>query len=1158
MAHDGASRSARRGRIWSVHQGHLDPMLPLLFSFNRICLFCDGRLHLIARMQHLRMAWLLYLWLLLQSAGLPCRASEATDAMVALALSLRTQGALPPLWSPSNADPASVCAWSGVECSADNHTVTGVHLAGVPMHGVLFRTFEILNRCAGLQHVNLSATGITGVLNARWKNISALHTVDLGFNRLAGTLPAGLWRNGNLEYLSLLHNRLKGELPQAWFRLRRLRRLNLSHNRLTGTVPPQWQRMEGLQELLLGSNGLTGGLPPLPRTLTTLSLWANAFNGTLPVEYAQQKALRTMVLDQNQLTGTLPPQWSALRNLTGVFLRFNALRGTLPSEWSALTGLRELNLRGNLLHGTLPSTWSAMPQLHHLDLSENRLSGALPSAWAAWKQLRRLYLSGNGLGGPLPRAWETMASLQKLDLSENDLGGPLPPEWAAMDDMRELYLDRNRLVGPVPSAWTAMANAYIVHLGHNRLTGALPAEWAAMRGLWALSLTSNALSGPLPPTWSALTSLTLLDLSDNVLSGPGVPSAWQGMGTLTRLDVSSNQLEGPPPLAEWPVLQYLNASHNRFTGSLSGGPWWPTAVVVDVSYNDLDGPVDWVPQLPPSLIALNASGNRFNSLPAEALQLLDRDTMVMVVLLDITFECPLPEKQALHPNLVLHTSMCRPPSAVLVGVGVAILLLAVSMVIIRIHLHHRAMYILQKGADMLLRYHPKYLAILLMHGVDLLIDPISYWHMFGAVTKPPPDVCAPVNSVRWGTMGTLIVFQPDVSQLVTESSALYPAFTCLAFPFKFHRCLGREGSPTKYVQTTTSGNVAAGYFSSLSSARDLSRVVCGELRWGPPNGQGGSVGLCAFDETFGVCRLAAHAQADTNAAFLTALIASCVLVHVKEGLKLLGVLYVLAFGMVSPVWLSFIRETPFIVLLMVYKPTAAREVCLHEYNTRDCLLLIMYDVVAENVLQAALLVAFTLFVSQSGIDVWVSITLLINVAAICYKVVTLASTIKRGCSIRVGSTPHLTSQQMQVLGASGLSPEAVEAMANLEWIQDAVPLADVDKVKVQPSAVPGEAAPPLPSKVTRCPSVASTRSVATEELSETKDVLHSEAHLDSLATRVITGDSVASPVIITGGSLASPGITAADSRVNPLQFSFRLGSLARFSSSERDQGPPYA
>ena len=772
-----------------------------------------------------------------------------------------------------------------------------------------------------------------------------------------------------------------------------------------------------------------------------------------------------------------------------------------------------------------------MQQLHHMDLSDNRLSGALPPEWATWKQLRRLYLSGNRLGGRLPLAWEAMASLQKLDLSENDLGGPLPPEWAAMDDMRELYLDRNWLAGPVPSAWKAMANATIVHLGHNRLTGALPAEWAAMRGLWALSLTSNALSGPLPPTWLALTSLIFLDLSDNVLSGP-VPSAWQGMGSLARLDVSSNQLEGPPPLAEWPMLQYLNASHNRFTGSLSGRPWWPTAIVVDVSYNDLYGPVDWVTQLPPALLSINASGNRFNSLAAEALQLLHRDMIVMVILLDIAFECPLPELQALPPNLLLHTSMCMPPSAVLVGGGVALLMLVVLMVIIRTSLYHQAMYILQKGSDALLRYHPKCLAILLMHGVDLVIDPISYWHMFAVATKPPPDVCAPVNSIVRGTMGTSTTFQPDLSHLGADLSALYPALwdKCRLFPFKIHRCLGREVSPTKYVQTRSSTTLTA-----LTAYEDT-RLVCNEFLWGPPDAQGNRVALCAFDESTGVCERMAHTRADTSAAFLTALIVSCVLVHLKEGLKLLGVLYILAFGMVSPVWLSFIRETPFIVLLMVYKPTAAREVCLHECNTRDALLAIMYDVIAENVSQAALLVAFTLFVSQSGIDVWVSITLMINVVGICYRVVALIQSKLNGPSNRVQSALHLTSQQRLRLGVSDLSPAAVEGMANLEWVQDAVPLADVDKVEVQPSGVPRESMSPLPFQVPRRQSIASTRSISTKELSQTKDVLHCEADLDSLASRVITGDSVAIPVIITGGSLASPVITTEDSLANPLSF----------------------
>ena len=221
---------------------------------------------------------------LLLATSLPCGANEATDAIHALALSLETWNVLPSLWDPRDTDPASICAWPGVKCSTDNSSVKSLNLTGVPMHRVHFRTFEVLNRCPELEHILLAGTGITGHLNARWKNISSLRHVDLGFNLISGTLPTGFRLNGNLQVLCLQYNQLSGALPRAWRWLRNLTHLWLAHNRFTGTIPSAWQEMEALQDLQLGSNQLTGSLPfsSLPRNLAVLSLWGNGFNGSLP------------------------------------------------------------------------------------------------------------------------------------------------------------------------------------------------------------------------------------------------------------------------------------------------------------------------------------------------------------------------------------------------------------------------------------------------------------------------------------------------------------------------------------------------------------------------------------------------------------------------------------------------------------------------------------------------------------------------------------------------------------------------------------------------------------------------------------------------------------------------------------------------------------
>lgn len=63
-------------------------------------------------------------------------------------------------------------------------------------------------------------------------------TVDLGDNRLTGTLPPGPdTLTDSLEVLNLARNRIGGEVPESWSRLA-MRRLDLSNNRLEGSVEP--------------------------------------------------------------------------------------------------------------------------------------------------------------------------------------------------------------------------------------------------------------------------------------------------------------------------------------------------------------------------------------------------------------------------------------------------------------------------------------------------------------------------------------------------------------------------------------------------------------------------------------------------------------------------------------------------------------------------------------------------------------------------------------------------------------------------------------------------------------------------------------------------------------------------------------------------------
>jgi hypothetical protein len=108
-------------------------------------------------------------------------------------------------------------------------------------------------------------------------------------------------------------------------------------------------------------------------------------------------------------------------------------------------------------------------------------------------------------------------------------------------------------------------------------------------------------------------SLTYLKLSDNQFDGALDPLAH--LTVMTTLDVSRNQLSGTMcALARMTFVSYLTVSGNSLTGNVSClRTLTALQVLLDVSSNRLDGPLDVLPSFP-KLRMLNASYNAFSGL----------------------------------------------------------------------------------------------------------------------------------------------------------------------------------------------------------------------------------------------------------------------------------------------------------------------------------------------------------------------------------------------------------------------------------------------------------------------------------------------------------------------------------------------------------------
>ena len=338
---------------------------------------------------------------------------------------------------------APMCEWHGVATDSSGR-VTDLDLGDNRLNGTIPAELSSLSR---LSLLDLGENLMSGVIPAELGALSELRQLNLNSNQLSGEMPAGLGTLSELRQLRLDRNRLSGRDTDAGLgTMYELRELHLDSNQLSGAIPAELGKLSDLRELILSYNQLSGAIPVELGNLSNLRILyirSNAFTGRIPVELGRLLNLEQLSLRYNELSGPIPAELGNLSNLTWLGLRDNELSGPIPPELGRLSKLTWLGIDNNRLTGRIPAELGRLADLKHLGLENNRLSGEIPAELGSLSILESLVLSGNELSGRIPFELGSLTRLWGLQLSGNSLSGCVPQElWRRSDygDVEDLGL----------------------------------------------------------------------------------------------------------------------------------------------------------------------------------------------------------------------------------------------------------------------------------------------------------------------------------------------------------------------------------------------------------------------------------------------------------------------------------------------------------------------------------------------------------------------------------------------------------------------------------------------------------------------------------------------------------------------------------------------